>query len=67
MKEKEHKTIRYKIRIIADIEGELDEDCGLIEDTSIEKFLTWAAEHIEHKLESTCDIVGVKKVELEEL
>lgn len=67
MKEKECKTIKYKIRIIADIEGELEEDHGLKEDTGIEKFLAWAAEDIEQELDGVCKIVGVKKVELEEL
>lgn len=68
MKEQNLKAIKYKIRIVADIEGAISENGrSLKEDTGIEPFLAWAAEEIADKLEGECDIVGVKKVELEEL
>lgn len=66
MKKQEPKKIKYKLRIVADIEGEIAESGGLRENTGIEHFLTWTAEDIERALGCVCEIVGVKKMELEE-
>lgn len=66
MKKPEPKKIKYKLRIVADVEGEIEESGGLRENTGIEHFLTWAAEDIEDMLEGVCEIVEVKKIELEE-
>lgn len=59
--------IKYKIRMLVDIEGEIEETRKLRDDTGIEPFIQWASEDIEEKLDCICDIVGVKKVELEEV
>lgn len=61
------RTVKYKIRMIIDIDGEIDGQAPLSEDTGIYPFIQWAMEDIENKLGCTCDIVDVKKVELEEI
>lgn len=64
-KEKKEMSIRYKIRMIVDIEGEASTDTDLRENTGIEPYIIWAAEGIEKALDGECEIVGVQKVELE--
>lgn len=59
--------IRYKIRMVVDIEGDIEETKDLREDTGIEPFIQWAAEDIEQALDGVCEIVSVKKVELEDI
>ena len=60
-------TLKYKIRMVVDIDGEIDGQTPLKEDTGIYPFMQWAVEDIESKLNCCCDIVDVKKVELEEV
>lgn len=69
MDKKKEKTveIKYKIRMIVDIEGCIEDTTTLRDDVGIEPFLQWAADDIEKRLECVCDIVGVKKIELEEV
>lgn len=65
--ENESIKVAYKIRMVIDIEGELEDERTLRDDTGIEPVIQWAADDIEEKLGCVCDIVGVKKVELEQL
>lgn len=59
-------TLKYKIRMVIDIEGEVDGQSPLKEDTcSIYPFMQWTIEDIESKLKGICDVIDVKKVELE--
>lgn len=60
-------NLKYKIRMVVDIDGEIDGQQPLKEDTSIYSFMQWAVEDIESQLKCTCDIIDVKKIELEEL
>lgn len=60
-------TLRYKIRMVIEIEGEVDDERDLRDDTGIEPFIQWAAEDIEGKLDGTCEIIKVTKVELEDI
>ncbi len=62
---KKEKSIRYKIRMIVDIEGEFATDVDLRESTGIDLYLYQAADNIETVLDGVCEIVGVQKVELE--
>ena len=59
--------INYKIRMVVEIEGSLEDTRDLREDTGIEPFIQWASDDIEEALDGICKIVGVKKVELEEV
>lgn len=59
--------INYKIRMVVEVEGSIEDTRTLREDTGIEPFVQWACEDIEEKLNCVCDVVGVKKVELEEV
>lgn len=58
-------SIKYKIRMTVDIEGEVTTDLSLRESSGIEPYITWAAADIEKALDGECEIVGVQKVELE--
>lgn len=60
-------TLKYKIRMVIDIEGEVDDERNLRDDTGIEPFIQWAADDIEEKLDGTCEIIKVTKVELEDI
>ena len=66
-KEQKEINLKYKIRMVIDIEGEIDGQQSLKEDTGIYPFMQWAVEDIENKLKCDCDIIDVKKIELEEI
>ena len=58
-------SIKYKIRMTVDIEGEVTTDLPLRERIGIEPYIDWAVNDIEKALDGECEIVGVQKVELE--
>lgn len=58
-------SIKYKIRMTVDIEGEVTTDLPLRESIGIEPYIDWAVNDIEKALDGECEIVGVRKVELE--
>lgn len=58
-------SIKYKIRMTVDIEGEVTTDLPLRESIGIEPYIDWAVNDIEKALDGECEIVGVQKVELE--
>lgn len=66
-KKQKDMTLRYKIRIVADIEGEVSGQPPLMEDTGIAPFISWAEDDISEKLQGECTVVGVKSVELKEV
>ncbi len=65
-KEVKQVEISYKIQMLVEIEGSVETDSTLIENTGIAPFIDWAIEDIEQKLKGECDVLAVKKVELEQ-
>lgn len=63
----EDRTISYKLRLVVDVNGEVNCQLPLAVDTGIYTFMQWTIEDIESKLKGTCDIVDVKRVELEDV
>ncbi len=63
------KTINmaYKIKMVVEIEGEIEGQPPLKDETGIYPMIKWAAEDIERQLNGICDIVDVKAVELKEV
>lgn len=60
-------NLRYKLRLVVDIEGETNIPGPLENEYGIEAYCQWATEDIEENLDAVCSIVGVKKIELEEI
>jgi hypothetical protein len=58
-------TVKYKIRMVVDVEGEIEGQPSLKDDTGIAPFIQWACDDIEEALENTCECVEVLKVDLE--
>lgn len=59
--------IKYKIKMVVEIEGSIEDTKTLRDDTGIEPFIQWASDDIEEALDGICKILQVKKVELEEV
>ena len=59
--------IKYKLRLVVDIEGDVEDTRCLRDDSGIEPFIQWFIQDLENALDANCDVKKVLKIELEEV
>lgn len=60
-------TLRYTLKLVVEVSGEVTGQKPLMEETGIYAFYRWAEEDIAEKLEGECEVLEVKAIQMEEV
>lgn len=60
-------TLRYKLKLVVEVSGEIEGQKPLMDDTEIYALYRWAEDDIAEKLDGVCEVLEVKAVQMEEV